>query len=416
MLRPQAMGKVAPTTVAQTLEKMMITLYGKGSTPQDIQPIRAPHSDCGRLLHVDAVGVCNLLSLHTYYDGKGGFLERAQAVAGSAHSVLTKNRTLQKGVQAGTWLGDASEQEPLVGGLRSGKVMGEEVAQGDGQNWYSLMTWAFSLNRLSAGSGDGKYNLLAAQLLMAAAPKFLAFGDDADSAATEGLIKVGANSVSKGPTMVHPRMSIDLTRPLKASPRATDPLVGAFVCGLVRAGLVRDRDRPVLASLERLEQRLLTIWERVPAQELERLRSDPTQIGDALWVGAWAKGRKWAAAANQRGLDGLKHLLDTGALQGEMRGRYPPGELWMIAGAKAAEEAEQALPCSMDVLDALAAEKLAPRLSLWGPIGLVFYGPARMGGVFLPSWMKHCREAAKTDRNDPVGRRVTTVDDSPLGL
>eukprot|EP00755_Sulcionema_specki_P020866 Sspe_Gene.72991::Locus_43803_Transcript_1_1_Confidence_1.000_Length_1313::g.72991::m.72991 len=387
---------------AHTAEQFLQSVYGKGKSPSHLEPLGPAHSERGRHLHIDSIGLCNFTSLYLYYDRPEGFLLRAKALVDHVHNVLGRHRRLQLGVDETQRLGDATDEEPLVGGLRGGKVMGEDRAAGDGQFWYPTMLWAFALNRLAVASGEGVYNELAAQLLVSSAPSFLV------RPITDGGKQGTAVSV-------HPRISIDRARALPGKYRVSDPLVGAFVCGLVSHSLPDNgKFQSAARSLGKLEARLTRMWLETTDADREELMADPLQVGDALWVASWGAKRPWGKLASTVGRKGLEELAFSSKPVWEQpfQQRYPPGELWMVAGARCVYEDDPSL-LPMEPLER-AVERLMPRMTLWGPPGMVYFTPAMLGGVFMPSWVAKCHGAAKQVRNDPIGGRYSRIDDGVL--
>jgi hypothetical protein len=104
--------------------------------------------------------VCNFITL--YCETKdSNYLEQADALIKDVHNTLGKDRKLQRR------LGASSDEDPLKGGLRIGKVDPEGTSDGDGQYFHYLTKWMFCLNRMSIVRKDDKYNNWAIQLAKA---------------------------------------------------------------------------------------------------------------------------------------------------------------------------------------------------------------------------------------------------------
>ncbi|KAJ9466802.1 hypothetical protein DIPPA_34143 [Diplonema papillatum] len=398
---------------SQVSEELLAGVYGRGAA---VGRLGEAESSDGRLLHVDALGLCNFLSLHHFYGAKkaSGFATRAQGLAHDVHNVLGRQRPAvaakhSKSNEGGAAsdplprLGEATSEHPLLGGLRCGKVMGEGRPMGDGQLWYPIMLWAFALNRLAVSTDDPSYNELAAQLVIATGLQFLQRTLPSDGADDDG-------KAAKSPFSLASRMNIALTErlPDPSPPRATNSLVGAFVCGVIQNGMGPTGDAKIRSSLENMEKQLVNLWLTTPSDQMRRAEADPMQIGDLLWVSSWAVARrKWAGDAGEVGVASLRSVLPT-LLDAPLAGRYPPGELWMIAGASNLDSSVLAQS------ELLALEKLQDflglRMSMYGTLGKMYYPVASFGGVFQPHWIPECRDYAATMRNDPYQRRPSVAE------
>lgn len=119
----------------------------------------------GRYLWTDAFGVINLITLYQETTNSK-YLILARRLVQTVHDVLGKTR------DGGSRLPGATDQEPLKGGLRIGK-MAAEGSDGDGQYHHYLTLWMFALNRLAIATQDPGVNDLALQLAKAIHPKFV---------------------------------------------------------------------------------------------------------------------------------------------------------------------------------------------------------------------------------------------------
>ena len=118
----------------------------------------------GRYLWTDAFGVVNFITLSKETEDPT-YLTRAIRLAEAVHNVNGRTR------DGKAWLPGASEQNPVGGGLRIGK-MDEGGSDGDGQYHHYLTLWMFALNRLSKATNDRTYNDQAVALAKAIHPQF----------------------------------------------------------------------------------------------------------------------------------------------------------------------------------------------------------------------------------------------------
>ncbi|XXH04602.1 hypothetical protein Hte_011019 [Hypoxylon texense] len=113
-----------------------------------LRGLHTPHR--GRYLWTDAFSVVDFVTLSREKVGAHSrplYLELARRFADAVHSVLGR-----------TWDGSprlpgATDEEPLKGGLRIGKLDGDGP-DGDGQDHHCLTLWMFALNRLALATGE----------------------------------------------------------------------------------------------------------------------------------------------------------------------------------------------------------------------------------------------------------------------
>lgn len=111
---------------AQRVAQLIEDVYGRCTSVSTWQPRPFKASPApSRYLWSDAFGVCNLLSLHyaSKEEGAAGtptssiWIDMADVLINDVHNTLGKNRSLTKR------LGNATDEHPLLGGLRIGKVI-----------------------------------------------------------------------------------------------------------------------------------------------------------------------------------------------------------------------------------------------------------------------------------------------------
>jgi hypothetical protein len=131
------------------------------SPPQD--PGAGGHR--GRYLWTDAFGVVNFITLHREACSSK-YLTLAGRLVDTVHDVLGRTR------DGSARLPGATDEEPLKGGLRIGK-MSASGSDGDGQYHHYLTLWVYALSQLSVATGVSKYNQQAIQLAKAIHPHFV---------------------------------------------------------------------------------------------------------------------------------------------------------------------------------------------------------------------------------------------------
>eukprot|EP01060_Flectonema_neradi_P027608 TRINITY_DN37214_c0_g1_i1.p1 TRINITY_DN37214_c0_g1~~TRINITY_DN37214_c0_g1_i1.p1 ORF type:complete len:422 (+),score=60.23 TRINITY_DN37214_c0_g1_i1:43-1266(+) len=382
-------GPVGEAVVKQArshITEILGNVYGH--VEGDVSPHPKIYCDRGRHLHADALGLTSYVSMYYYMKSKGRaftYMRKGERLVHDVHNVLGRHRVAGKGNTVPDHLGFSDEEQPLLGGLRSGNAMGESRPQGDGQQWYPICLWAFALNRLAVATENPRYNELAAQLLIVAGRKFIQ-QTIADPDNVEG-----GQSIYTLP----PRMSIDLEMALPSVERPTNSLVGALVCGIVKNGFGPDGDSKILKSLDLMEKRLVSIWEQNIDNEM--IHQNPLLIGDMLWAGHWSQHTTWGKKSLQVGRERLSKILSqpTPLHELPLNIRYVPGELWMIAASR-----------GQDILSSKQHEKLEQlfesnkiRISMWGLMGQAYFLPSIWGGVFNPTWTSDCEGFAKSIRN-----------------
>jgi len=251
----------------------MNEVYGKYEGPT-WRP--KPYRD-GRYLWTDAYGVCNYITL--YYETKDMmYLNQADALIKDVHDVLGKDRKLKNR------LGNATDDQPLKGGLRIGKVDPEGTSDGDGQYFHYLTKWMFALNRMSIARNDLKYNNWAVQLIKAIHPHFV-FRD------------------SDNELGIWWKMTIDLSKPAKMSQGNTDPYNGLMTYKLI-SELATEKDvlKSEIADLTSIVERKYRFYHS----------SDPLDLGGSLWISHFYPDEKWADTLGSIALEAIEELWQSG--------------------------------------------------------------------------------------------------------
>ncbi|KAI0128402.1 hypothetical protein BJ170DRAFT_326844 [Xylariales sp. AK1849] len=169
------------------------------------QPGNAGHK--GRYLWTDAFGVVNFVTLYSETQ-KTRYLDLAKGLVKSVHDVLGRTR------DGGSRLPGATDEEPLKGGLRIGKLEDSEP-DCDGQYHHYLTLWMYALNRLSIAAKEAVYNDLAIQLAKAIHPRFLV-----DSHGGQSMVW---------------KISMDMSQPLTGTKGHLDNATGSAIFQLLQS-------------------------------------------------------------------------------------------------------------------------------------------------------------------------------------
>jgi len=208
----------------------------------------------------------------------GQILLEADALIKNVHDVLGKDR------QGNKRLDDATDEEPLKGGLRIGKIDPEGTPDGDGQYFHYLTKWMYALNRMSVAKQDIKYNNWAIQMAKAVHPRF--------------VYRTGQNELH-----MYWKMSIDLSRPMVKSEGNLDPYDG-YITYRVLQELADDKNI--------LKQEIDDMASLVHAKFRFYSSSDPLDLGEALWISHFYPEEMWADTLTSRSLQGLEQLWKAG--------------------------------------------------------------------------------------------------------
>lgn len=264
----------------ERFQQALESVYGTFASIQDPRTWTPPPKSGGhrgRYLWTDAYGVVNLLTMHREYTAsldaetaanpaeKNRYLMLAQRLIETVHGVLGCTR------DGKARLHGASEDNPLGGGLRIGKI-DERGPDGDGQYHHYLTVWMFALNRMALASGDVRYNRQAVALAKAIHPRFF------------------VNRESDRPRMVW-KMAMDLSAPLVSSEGNLDAMDGFVVFRLLQeTATVMDAAEPSLLADE------IADYQRVIDRKGRHfVSSDPLDLGMTLWTVHWfSASEKWA--------------------------------------------------------------------------------------------------------------------------
>jgi len=249
----------------------MEEVYGKytgiGWTP------KAYKDNKSRYLWTDAFGVCNYITLY-YETGESKYLDAADALIDNVHNTLGKDRTGKHR------LGNATDQEPLKGGLRIGKVDPEGTPDGDGQYFHYLTKWMFALNRMSIARGISKYNDWAVQMAKCVHPHFV------------------SQRESSRPRM-HWKISIDLSHPVVKSEGNLDPFDGYVTYRILQEH----------SSTQDILQSEISDFKKIIDTKYPYYRSDdPLDLGESLWITHWYVDETWSKSVATTALTSLEEV------------------------------------------------------------------------------------------------------------
>ncbi|MRR37886.1 hypothetical protein EG829_25215 [bacterium] len=268
-----------------------------------------------RYLWTDAFAVCNFLGLYQY-SGDVKWKDLALLLVDEVHHVLGQYRGDS---QHRGWLSGLPDKEaekhPTIAGLRIGKALNERGPgdpideykewDRDGQYYHYLTKWMHALNRVTAVTGDMKYNRWAVELA---------------KAAHRGFVYSGGPSSKK---RMYWKMSINLSYPLVESMGHHDPLDGLITYIQLQGTLARDPGRLGSLNLEAEIRDLVNIctgrnWET----------DDPLGLGGLL-CDAFRVAQLFAQGTLE-GSDMLRIILDA-AIPGL---RYPGRENFLYTPAR----------------------------------------------------------------------------------
>lgn len=231
----------------------------------------------GRYLWTDAFGVVNFISLYGE-TSSSKYLALARRLVQTVHDVLGKTR------DGSDRLPGATDDEPLKGGLRIGK-MDETGSDGDGQYHHYLTLWMFALNRLSLATKDSSYNDLAIQLAQAIHPKFVSSGD-------QGKLR-----------MVW-KVSMDMQNVLVPSEGHLDAATGSVIYRLLdQTALVQGGKQGILKQ-ETDDYKILMSRKGSLSPS-----GDTLDLGMGLWMCHFFKGEAWATGFGTEALQLAQKLL-----------------------------------------------------------------------------------------------------------
>ncbi|KAK9237781.1 hypothetical protein V1525DRAFT_402897 [Lipomyces kononenkoae] len=268
------------TTMASRLSKFRTAMQQVYGSFDHIQLDNAPNwipppnsgGHRGRYLWTDAFGVLNFLTLYTE-TSEAKFLVFAKRLTKTVHDVLgwTRDGTSR--------LPGATDQHPLNGGLRIGKI-DATGPDGDGQYHHYLTLWMFALNRLSVASEDRIYNDQAIELAKAIHPHFFLHRK----------------------RMVW-KISMDMSRPLVASQGHLDATTGYVIFHLLQATA---NEGPIL------DEEISDYKGVMDLTETEFESNDTLDLGMALWIAHWGpRTDAWVENMAQTCIRSLRRIFST---------------------------------------------------------------------------------------------------------
>ncbi|KAI1393376.1 uncharacterized protein F4822DRAFT_423845 [Hypoxylon trugodes] len=271
-------------------EEAMQRIYGPypidtpnpGSWQPPITPGAGGHR--GRYLWTDAFGVINFITLSSEKREKDEvklqelYLGLARRLAETVHSVLGRTR------DGTSRLPGATDEEPLKGGLRIGKL-DADGPDGDGQYHHYLTLWMFALNRLSLATGEPRWNDLAVQLAKAIHPHF--------------MTKKGGQE-----SMVW-KVSMDMHHALVGSKGHLDDIDGFVIYQLLQdtADLLNQNNAttngtsPTPSLNTEIEH-----YRRIMDSHPKSLSGDPLDLGMSLWISHFNRDAEWSRELAREGL------------------------------------------------------------------------------------------------------------------
>lgn len=358
-------------------EEVMQRVYGPYPTdtpdPGSWQPPSNPGAGGhhGRYLWTDAFGIVNFITLSRVKGGAESrqlYLELARRLADAVHSVLGRTR------DGSARLPGATDEEPLKGGLRIGKL-DDDGPDADGQYHHYLTLWMFALNRLALAAGEARWNRLAVQLAKAVHPHFVT-----EKGGRETMIWKTSTDIRE--TLVHSKGNLD------------------DVDGLVIFQLLQDtaelfdRENPTAAGngaekAPSLNAEIKQYW-RIMASHPKTPSGDPLDLGMSLWTCHLDRGAAWSRAMAADGLAAARDRFLPAAQSPITASRRQPyrlafREFGACLGIKCYED-DPARPLhagAQTVLDAWEGKVLECADEDLRPINLAMYAAALVpGGEF----------------------------------
>ncbi|KAM0477558.1 hypothetical protein ACHAPX_005871 [Trichoderma viride] len=231
----------------------------------------------GRYLWTDAFGVVNFITLYKE-TAKPRYLTLAKRLVTTVHDVLGRTRDGEKRLDG------ATDDEPLRGGLRIGKL-DAKGQDGDGQYHHYLTLWMFALNRLSIAAGETEYNDLAIQLARSIHPRFL------------------MHCLSGDLRMVW-KISTDMKSVLVQSEGHLDAATGYVIYKLLQSTAAKQGHRNGV-----LAQEISDYWNLMTRKGSLSPGNDFLDLGMGLWMcHIWAD-EPWATKLSDKALIRVEELL-----------------------------------------------------------------------------------------------------------
>jgi len=243
---------------------------------RDYQYWKPPPSSAGhrgRYLWTDAFAVLNFLTLYKEYSDEV-YLLLAKHLIEAVHEILGRVRDDTK--LKPPRLRNATDDMPLLGGLRIGKLS-QEGPDADGQYFHYLTMWMFALNRTSIASGDKWYNNQAVSLAIAVFPHFV------------------YNVTATRPRMYW-KMSMDLSWPMVMSEGNLDPIQGYVIYKLLQETADKQDTSENKGGRGKVLEDEITLFHRILHAKWHSYASnDPLDLGLTLWTAHWFEGKEqWA--------------------------------------------------------------------------------------------------------------------------
>ncbi|KAI1465256.1 uncharacterized protein F4812DRAFT_452617 [Daldinia caldariorum] len=349
------------------------------SDPASWQPPANPGAGGhrGRYLWTDAFGVINFITLSREKDGTHSrdlYLELARQLVDTVHSVLGRTR------DGASRLPGATDEEPLKGGLRIGKL-DAGGPDGDGQYHHYLTLWMFALNRLALATKEARWNDLAVQLAKAIHPHFVVRRGDRES-------------------MVW-KVSTDMRRVLVNSKGNLDDVDGLVVCQLLRETAELFRQGSSTTDNSHSSPSILDAeidhYYRIVSTHPKYLSGDPLDLGMGLWISHFDKDAPWSrelssqglAIARARFLPAAQSPISAGGKK-QHAYRLAFREFGGCLGIKCyVDDPAQPLHAATEVvLDAWEGKVLHAADEDLRPINLVMYAAALIPGAFHKDYVR----------------------------
>ena len=320
-------------------------------------PLSMTGSHKGRYLWTDGFAVVNFLTLFKVTEDTR-YIAIARRLVQRVHSILGYTR------DGKTRLPGATDDEPLKGGLRIGKL-DEEGDDGDGQYFHYLTVWMFALNRMTLVTGENWYNQQAISMADAVLPKFMIDWD------------------AERPRMFW-KLSMDLSHPLVLSEGNLDPIDGYVTYKLLQAtsGDASTLEREIAA----LQKCVTTKWKGYTS-------SDALDIGMTLWTAHWLRdSEEWASELFQTATSCLEIIVVGGYFQKSLDRRLAFREFGTALGVQCLDAGNGAL---LNLADEICKqwedhgivprplEELSDDLMDLMPITAVMYATALIPGVMI---------------------------------
>lgn len=308
----------------------------------------------GRYLWTDAFGVVNFITLYRQTTQQK-YLVLAKRLVQTVHDVLGRTR------DGSARLSDATDEEPLKGGLRIGKV-NEKGGDGDGQYHHYLTLWMFALNRLTLATEDAGFNDDAVQLARAIHPHF--------------VIRKSPERIS----MVW-KISADMETTLTPSEGHLDPATGLVIYRLLQETAARHGRGDDL-----LKQEISDYRQIMAGREHFAPSGDLLDLGMGLWISHFAQDEEWASRFADEALRVASDILADGsyAMRRSTSHRLAFRELGACLGV-ACSEGDDNLRVRVDALIAFWGRHLDQTDGDLRPISLVMYSAALISGGKNPN-------------------------------